>query len=114
MKRRELIRSLATALAGAVVVSLAGPALARVGRRASPNSVGGVRRRRRRRRRRRVHRNQRLYSLPSGCGTQRVRAGVTYYYCNGIWYRPSYEGTTVIYVVEDIDAGADGYAEFEE
>jgi hypothetical protein len=36
----------------------------------------------------------------------RYRGSVRYYYCSGIWYRPAYQGTTVIYIVEDIEAGA--------
>ena len=44
----------------------------------------------------------------------RRRGGVTYYYCSGIWYRPAYQGTTVVYVVEEIDAGAETYILFEE
>jgi hypothetical protein len=86
----------------------------RVGRPASPTSVAGTRRRSRRRTRRRVHRNMRLNSLPYGCNTTRVRAGVSYYYCGGIWYRPSYSGTTVVYVVEEIEPGANTEVEFEE
>jgi len=89
-------------------------ALATPGRPASPTSVAGVRRRTRRRRRRRVYRNMRLTSLPYGCSVTRVRRGTTYYYCSGIWYRPTYQGTTVIYIVEDIDSGANTEVEFEE
>ena len=55
-----------------------------------------------------------LYSLPYGCSTTRLRAGVNYYYCGGIWYRPAYQGTTVIYIVEDIEQGANTDVEFEE
>ena len=47
-----------------------------------------------------------LNSLPYGCNVTRVRGGVTYYYCGGIWYQPAYQGTTVVYIVNDIDAGA--------
>jgi hypothetical protein len=36
------------------------------------------------------------------------------YYCGGIWYRPSYQGSNVIYIVEDIDAGANTDVEFED
>jgi hypothetical protein len=32
----------------------------------------------------------------------------------GIWYRPVYQGTTVDYIVDDIDSGADTNVEFEE
>ncbi|MEH6593836.1 MAG: hypothetical protein V7746_26450 [Halioglobus sp.] len=39
---------------------------------------------------------------------------MNYYYCGGIWYRPSYQGTTVVYVVEDIESGADTNVEFED
>jgi hypothetical protein len=55
-----------------------------------------------------------LTSLPYGCSVTRVRRGTTYYYCSGIWYRPTYQGTTVIYIVEDIDSGANTDVEFEE
>jgi len=32
---------------------------------------------------------------------------VTYYYCGRIWYRPVYQGTTVVYIVDEIESGAD-------
>ena len=112
MKRRDLIRSLATVAVGAAVIPLSNLVEARVGRPATPGSVAGVRRRTRRRTRRRVYRHMTLYSLPYGCATTRVRAGVTYYYCGGIWYQPTYSGTTVVYVVSDIDAGANTDVEF--
>ncbi len=115
MNRRKVLRSLAALSVGMVAsIPLATLVEARVGRPATPTSVGGVRRRTRRRTRRRVYRNMTLYSLPYGCGTTRVRGGVTYHYCGGIWYRPTYQGTTVVYIVEDIDAGADTNVEFEE
>ena len=114
MKRREMIRSLATLAVGVVAVPLSGLVEARVGRPATPGSVAGVRRRTRRRTRRRVYRNMTLYSLPYGCNTTRIRGGVSYYYCGGIWYQPSYQGTTVVYVVNEIEPGADTSVEFEE
>jgi hypothetical protein len=114
MKRRNLLRSMVTLAVAAAVLPVSELTEARRGRPATPNSVGGVRRRTRRRTRRRVYRHQRLYSLPYGCNTTRVRAGVNYYYCGGIWYRPTYQGTTVVYIVEDIDSGADTNVEFEE
>jgi len=114
MKRRELVRSLATLTIGAVAIPLSKLAEARVGRPATPGSVAGVRRRTRRRTRRRVYRNMTLYSLPYGCNTTMMRAGVNYYYCGGIWYRPAYQGTTVVYVVEEIESGANTDVEFEE
>lgn len=114
MKRREMIRSLATLAVGVVAVPLSGLVEARVGRPASPGSIAGVRRRTRRRTRRRVYRNMTLYSLPYGCNTTRMRGGVNYYYCGGIWYQPSYQGTTVIYVVNEIEPGASTDVEFEE
>ena len=55
-----------------------------------------------------------LTSLPHGCEETKERDGVKYYYCDGIWYRPTYQGTDVVYVVEDIDDGADTNVEFEE
>lgn len=113
MQRRNFIRVLLVAMAAAG--GFAGEAAAKRGRPASPNSVGGTRRRsRRRRRRRRVRRGMRLSSLPYGCHTRRVRGGVNYYYCGGIWYQPVYQGTTIVYIVETVDAGANTEVEFEE
>ena len=120
MKRRTLLRSLATLAVGIVAVPLSDSAKAIVvGRPVTRGSVYGVRRRTRRRTRRRVVRRRvvlgmTLYALPHGCNTMQPRAGVNYYYCGGIWYRPVYQGTTVVYVVEDIDSGADTNVEFEE
>ena len=114
MQRRQLLKVLLTLTTGAAIGGLSFAALAKPGRRASPTSVAGVRRRHRRRRRRRVYRNMRLTSLPYGCSVTRLRRGVTYYHCSGIWYRPVYEGTTVVYIVHDIDSGANTEVEFEE
>lgn len=120
MKRRSFIRSILTLTVAAGATTLTSLALARGrggrGRRspASPRSVGGVRRRTRRRTRRRIRRHQRLYALPYGCTTTRYRGSISYYYCGGIWYRPAYEGTTVIYIVEEIESGAETNVEFEE
>ena len=116
LQRRTFLSSLFTVTAGALVtgLTLSTPAEARRGRPASPNSVGGVRRRTRRRTRRRITRNQRLYSLPYGCATTRMRGGVSYYYCGGIWYQPAYQGTTVVYIVHEVEAGANTEVEFEE
>ena len=114
MKRRIFLRSLATLAVGTVAIPFSELTEARVGRPATPGSVAGVRRRTRRRTRRRVYRHTTLYSLPYGCNTMRARAGVNYYYCGGIWYRPAYQGTTVVYIVEDIDPGANTNVEFEE
>lgn len=120
MKRRTLLRSLATLAVGIIAVPLSDSAKAIVvGRPVTRGSVHGVRRRTRRRTRRRVIRRRvflgmTLYALPQGCNTMQPRAGVNYYYCGGIWYRPVYQGTTVVYVVEDIDSGADTNVEFQE
>ena len=115
MERRQIIKALLAAMVGAIGWSATASA-ARRGRRspASPRSVAGVRRRTRRRTRRRVSRRMRLTSLPYGCNVTRVRAGATYYYCGGIWYQPVYEGTTIIYIVDEIEPGADTNVEFEE
>ena len=112
MQRRKLI----TALLASTVSLLAVPSvvLGARGHPASPKSVGGVRRRTRRRTRRRIRRGMRLTSLPYGCSVTRVRAGVTYYYCGSIWYQPVYQGTTVVYIVEEIEPGANTDVEFEE
>jgi len=112
MQRRQLVKVLLTLTTGTAIGGLSFAALAKVGRPASPNSVAGVNRRRRRRRQRRIYRNMRLTSLPYGCSVTRIRGGVTYYYCSGIWYRPAYQGTTVVYVVEIIDSGANTNVEF--
>jgi hypothetical protein len=114
IQRRKFLRSLTTVAAAVVAVPLASLVEARVGRPATPGSVAGVRRRTRRRTRRRVYRNMTLYSLPYGCSTTRLRAGVNYYYCGGIWYRPAYQGTTVVYIVDTVESGANTDVEFEE
>lgn len=107
MKRREFIRSIGLFGIGTAAAVTSATALARVGRPASPTSVAGVHRRQRRRRYRRIRRHQTLYALPYGCSVTRIRGGVTYYYCSGIWYRPAYQGTTVVYIVDEIESGAD-------
>ena len=112
MQRRKLIKTLLAGTVAAIALPVA--LFAKPGRPASPTSVAGVNRRRRRRRRRRVSRGMRLSYLPYGCSVTRVRGGVTYYHCGGIWYQPVYQGTTVVYVVNTIDAGANTDVEFEE
>jgi len=114
MQRRRFLKSLIATTVALVAGTMATPALARRGRPATPTSAAGVRRRTRRRTRRRVYRNMQVSSLPYGCSTTRIRGSVTYYYCGGIWYRPAYQGTTVVYVVEEIEQGADTNVEFEE
>lgn len=42
----------------------------------------------------------RVARLPSGCTTV-LTYGVTYHHCGGVYYRPYYQGTTVVYVVTD-------------
>jgi len=116
MKRRHFLNSLLASAVGIATVTVPTIAIAkpRRGRPASPTSVAGVRRRTRRRTRRRVHRNMQLSSLPYGCSVTRVRGGVTYYYCGNIWYQPVYQGTTVVYIVDEIEAGANTDVEFDE
>ncbi len=117
MQRRDFLNSLLAASFVTMVAGLTVSAIATAtprGRPASPTSVAGVGRRTRRRRRRRVYRNMQVSSLPYGCTTTRVRGGATYYYCSGIWYQPGYQGTTVIYIVTDIEAGANTDVEFDE
>ena len=124
MERRKFVRSLLISTIGLSTAGLTATVFAKRGggarggakrgRPASPNSVAGVGRRTRRRRRRRVHRNMRVNSLPYGCNVTRVRGGVTYYYCGNIWYEPVYQGTTVVYVVNEIEAGANTDVEFDE
>ena len=114
MNRRVFIRRALVATAAGIATTTVAPAFARIGNPVSPTSVAGVRRRTRRRTRRRIRRHMTLYSLPVGCNTVRYRGGVKYYYCGGIWYRPGYQGTTVVYVVDDIESGADTEVEFYE
>jgi hypothetical protein len=72
-----------------------------VGRPGTPASVAGVHRRTRRRTRRRWAVGTRMYTLPVGYTTA-VVAGTTYYVSQGEYFKPSYEGDTVVYVaVED-------------
>lgn len=42
----------------------------------------------------------RVATLPRGCTTV-VTYGVTYHHCGAVYYRPYYEGTTLVYVVVD-------------
>jgi len=114
MKRRQLVKSILFVAVASAVGGLATSAVAKPGRPASTNSVAGARRRSRRRYRRRVRRGMRLTYLPYGCSVTRVRRGTTYYYCGGIWYQPVYQGTTVVYIVDEIDSGAETYILFEE
>jgi hypothetical protein len=121
MDRRQVLKAIFATVVGAAILPSAAEARrgrgGGGGRRASPNSVSGSRRRSRRRtrrRRRRIYRGLRLASLPYGCSVTRLRSGVTYYYCGSIWYRPVYQGTTIIYIVDDIESGADVDVEFEE
>jgi hypothetical protein len=110
MERREFLQSLGTLVAGvAAALSLpAGSAEARVGRPASPGSVAGVRRRRRRRV---VVVGMSMASLPaSGCSVV-ARDGINYHYCGGVWYKPTYQGTEVVYVVDKVDPGTEAYSE---
>jgi len=114
MKRRQMMRLLGALAVGVVALPLSNLAKARIGRPATPGSVAGVRRRTRRRTRRRVAVGMTLYALPYGCSTTRMLYGVNYYYCGGIWYQPQYQGTTVVYVVHEVEPGADTNVEFEE
>ena len=120
MKRRQLIKALLATIVGAAgwtstaTAARRGRGRSRSRSPASPGSVAGHRRRVRRRTRRRIHRYMRLTSLPYGCTVTRVRGGITYYYCGSIWYQPVYEGTTVVYIVDEIESGAETEVEFEE
>jgi hypothetical protein len=46
-----------------------------------------------------------VYSLPSGCYPT-VYTGITYQYCGGAYYQPSYSGTQVSYTVVEAPEGA--------
>jgi hypothetical protein len=75
-------------------------AIALVGRPATPGSVAGVARRTTRRTVPRIAIGTRVTRLPGGCTKLVVRAA-TYHNCNGVYYRPHYEGTKLVYVVVD-------------
>jgi hypothetical protein len=52
-----------------------------------------------------------MASLPaSGCSVV-VQGGVSYHHCGGVWYKPTYQGTTVVYVVDKVDPGTEAYSE---
>ncbi len=74
------------------------PAEARVGRPATPGSVGGVRRRTRRRTALVV--GTRSVTLPQGYTTE-VVSGQTYYVHDDVCYTRHYEGNNVVYVVTE-------------
>ncbi len=71
-----------------------------VGRPASPGSVAGVARRGRRRTVRRVAVGTRVTVVPSGCKSV-IKYGTKYEHCDGVYYKPTYEGNDVVYIVED-------------
>lgn len=74
---------------------------ARIGRPATPTSVAGVARRTTRRHVRRHHHHRighRVTILPAGCTTV-ITDEITYHHCSGYYYRPYYEGDTVVYVI---------------
>ena len=117
MKRREVVQKICQAALGVATVTVAGTALARVGRPLTPVSVAGVRRRTRRRTRRRMiymNRGMTIYGLPYGCGGMGLYYGMNMYYCGGIYYRPVHQGTTVVYVVERVDPGANQNVQIQE
>ena len=71
MKRREVIQKICQAALGVATATVAGSAVARLGRPLTPVSVAGVRRRTRRRTRRRMmymYPGMTIYGLPYGCG----------------------------------------------
>ena len=85
-----------------------------VGAPATPGSVAGTRRRTRRRVTAAtaapvapaaavtsVAVGTRVYAKPAGCATVHTPRGVTYYQCGGVYYRPYFEGNSVVYVVEN-------------
>lgn len=102
MERRKFTKS----LLGLLALGSAPQALSVIGRPATPGSVAGVRRRTRRRTRRRVVVGMSVASVPAGCP---LVNGL--YYCGGAYYQPVQQGTTVVYVVQDIDPGAEPYIE---
>lgn len=78
------------------------PAEARIGRPVTPVSVGGVRRRTRRRTAVAVSASsaRRVSTKPAGC-VSTIVGGVKYENCDGVYYRPYYQGDQVVY--EEVD-----------
>ncbi|MEE8055920.1 MAG: DUF6515 family protein [Gammaproteobacteria bacterium] len=76
-----------------------------VGRPASPGSVAGIHRRETRRTVRAtsyygggaVTTGSSVYTLPPGCVAV-IHNAATYYYCDGIYYQPYYQGNQLVYV----------------
>ena len=117
MKRRQVIRTICQVAIGVASVTVAGTVVARFGRPLTPVSVAGVRRRTRRRTRRRMYYmnpGMRVYGLPYGCGGMSMYYGMNMYYCGGIYYRPVHQGTTVVYVVDRVEPGANQNVQIEE
>ena len=52
--------------------------------------------------------------LTYGCGGMGLYYGMNMYYCGGIYYRPVHQGTTVVYVVERVDPGANQNVQIQE
>jgi hypothetical protein len=71
-----------------------------VGRPASPGSVAGTARRVRRRTVRRVAVGTRVTTVPAGCQSV-IKYGTKYELCDGTYYKPTYEGNEVVYIVEN-------------
>ncbi len=76
---------------------------ARAFRPATPNSVAGVGRRTVKRThrdeyRRRARIGTKVVVLPSNCRTV-ISRGAKYYYCGGIYYRPYYHGTELVFII---------------
>lgn len=49
-----------------------------------------------------------------GCGGMGLYYGMNMYRCDGIYYRPVHQGTTVVYKVERVDPGANQNVQIEE
>jgi hypothetical protein len=77
---------------GSVLVSDAEAVGRRAPRRAARRTT------RRHHRRHRIAVGTRVYVLPAGCTTV-VEHGVTYHYCDDVYYQPYYEGDEVIFIV---------------
>lgn len=40
-----------------------------------------------------------IMSLPAGCSSVSAPGGGTYFNCDGVYYQPSYQGNTLVYIV---------------
>jgi len=96
-------KGLSRILLASAVALLSAEALGVVGMPATPGSVAGVARRTTRRTAYATSAavsSSYVTALPGGCRGV-MMGGVEYYQCGGAYYRPYYQGTQLVYVIEN-------------